>query len=276
MDSSAFPWLKHLPEDEQREFVRDLGASFEIHDNWDQRLKVAEQTIAVWRASAQAYADGLESEDLTENLRAMREFEELTGLKASEGIPVAKVKSLKGVVGALMWLAYLPEDEQRQFWEELFGALDDVVCDQDSPSAADYAQAAGPVLYAWKSTAQAHADGLPEILATVTPGDFGEVLPPYQPGYVKGSIIEVKPPRGRERGRRYRVMELRGGSYLLKALFSSLSPEYVWWDYEGCDHNTRLEWQDTYHRVGRLSGDGLSVTELSPADQKSMGLTVDG
>lgn len=89
----------------------------------------------------------------------LKEFAELVG--ASEGVPAAKVKSLKGVVGTLMWLAYLPEDEQRQFWEELFGALDDVVCDQASPSAAAYAKGAGPILHAWKATAQAHADGVP-------------------------------------------------------------------------------------------------------------------
>lgn len=111
----------------------------------------------------------------------MKEFEELTGLKASEGIPVAKVKSLKGVVPALPWLAYLPEDEQRQFWQELCIALEEIdyMPGVVVPAAA-YAQAAGPVLYAWKSTAQAHADGVPEILATAEQGDFGEVQPPME------------------------------------------------------------------------------------------------
>jgi hypothetical protein len=215
------------------------------------------------------------------NTDDVAEFVELMAkLGASEGVPVAKVKSLKGVVGTLMWLAYLPEDEQREFWEELYTTLDQVHSqDRSEATAAQYAKAAGPVLHAWKATAQAHADGLPEILATTTMEDLGEVQPPeapYEPKYVKGAIIEVKPPQGRHwRGRRYRVTELRVGSYLLKALFSSLSPEYVWWDYESCDAHSVLEWNDTRHRVGMLSKDGLDVTELSLAEQGLRGLKVD-
>lgn len=109
----------------------------------------------------------------------MQEFEELMKkFGASDGIPVAKVKSLKGVVPTLPWLAYLDEDEQRQFWEELYYALDRRYSDNIYSTAGEYAEAAGSLLSAWRSTAQAHADGLPEIIASATREDFGEVESP--------------------------------------------------------------------------------------------------
>jgi hypothetical protein len=112
----------------------------------------------------------------------MKEFEELTGLKASEGVPVAKVKSLSAVTGAFMWLAYLPADEQEQFWWELYTAMDEVHATRPHQQFGVYAaKAVGPVLHAWKATAQAHADGLPEVLAEVEQNglkDFGDVPRP--------------------------------------------------------------------------------------------------
>lgn len=89
----------------------------------------------------------------------LKEFAELVG--ASEGVPAAKVKSLKAVVGTLMWLAYLPAEEQDQFWWELYVALDRVHGEDADATGVDYAKGAGPILHAWKATAQAHADGVP-------------------------------------------------------------------------------------------------------------------
>lgn len=109
----------------------------------------------------------------------LKEFEELTGF--SSGIPVAEVKSLSAVTGELMWLARLPADEQETFWWELYTALDEVNGSAPAQQFGVYAaKKVGPLLHAWKATAQAHADGLPEILATAEQGDFGEVEPPME------------------------------------------------------------------------------------------------
>jgi hypothetical protein len=59
-------------------------------------------------------------------------------------------------------------------------SLDRVCCEDIDAKGPAYAKAAGPVLHAWKATAQAYADGLPEILATAVQGDFGEVESPLK------------------------------------------------------------------------------------------------
>lgn len=193
----------------------------------------------------------------------MQEFDALMAkLGASEGVPVAKVKSLKGVVGTLMWLAYLPEDEQRQFWWELFSALDDVVCDQASPSAAAYAKAAGQLMHEWKATAQAHADGLPEIFAAAEAeeGDFGEVPPPKPaswttPRYMRGSVITQGTGFG---SRRWEVMAVLNAHYRVRALFSALGePDLSTWEFGLCEAATVLEWQKDF-REGVIGSDGIS------------------
>lgn len=110
----------------------------------------------------------------------LKEFAELTGF--SEGIPAAKVKSLKAVVGELMWLAYLPADVQEEFWWELYTALDEVNGSAPAQQFGVYAaKKVGPLLHAWKASAQAHADGLPKILATAEQGDFVEAPRPEAP-----------------------------------------------------------------------------------------------
>lgn len=120
----------------------------------------------------------------------MKEFAELTGF--SDGIPVSEVKSLSAVVGELMWLARLPADAQEKFWWELYTTMDEVYATRGSQQfGVDAAKAVGPLLAAWKTTAQAHADGLPEILAGIETGDFGEVPRPAVPQSVRERLMEL-------------------------------------------------------------------------------------
>lgn len=217
----------------------------------------------------------------------MEEFAELTGF--SDGIPVAEVKSLKAVVGELMWLARLPYDEQETFWWELYTAMDEVHATRPAQQFGVYAaKAVGPLLHAWKATAQAHADGLPEILATAEMGDFGEVqrpecgcgnqeceycnpikhLPPYAPKYAVHSIINGGGPD------RYRVVsteEVRG-HYVLRPLFSSaVRADLVLWAWQDCDEHSRLEWVDDKPVYGLASRQGLRT--LTAEELKELGVT---
>lgn len=74
------------------------------------------------------------------------------------------------------WLKDLPEDEQAEFLREIKTALG-----QTSGSWGFRLKSLDEAVTAWQATAQAHADGLPEILATATTGDFGEVPRPEAP-----------------------------------------------------------------------------------------------
>lgn len=280
MDSNVFPWLQYLPRDEQDDFLQEfmgLGSAG-VEMGWSIETFAGKLEAHITKYMAQV-------RDQPDETGSMGEFRDLMRqLGASEGVPVAKVKSLKGVVGTLMWLAYLPEDEQRQFWEELFGALDDVVCDQASPSAVAYAKAAGPVLHAWKATAEVHADPvLLEALTTPLTGeDFGEVMVPaprpeegrllacglcyeengeglhphpecgwVEPRYKRGSVIT-------EGMRRWEVVDVLNAHYRVRALFSAFGePDYSAWEFDLCQAATRLEWQKD-GRDGVIGADGVS------------------
>jgi fructosamine-3-kinase len=186
MDSNVFPWLKRLPGGEQDDFLQEfmgLGSAG-VEMGWSIETFAGKLEAHITKYMAQV-------QDQPDETDPMKEFEELTGLKASEGVPVAKVKSLSAVTGTFMWLAYLPADEQEQFWWELYTAMDEVHATRPHQQFGVYvAKAVGPVLHAWKATAQAHADGLPEILATATMEDFGEVQRP-KGGSVRDRLMEL-------------------------------------------------------------------------------------
>jgi len=167
----------------------------------------------------------------------MQEFEELMrNVGASEGIPVAKVKSLKGVVAALPWLAYFDEEDQWAFWTELYEALDEVHSRYRSDATvAQYAQGADVVLREWRTTSRAIGDGVLEVLENAEMGDFGEVEPPYRPKHPKLAIVY-------RRSNRYQILDIRGGHYLLHALFGSAEPDYVWWACKDADEHLKREW----------------------------------
>lgn len=204
----------------------------------------------------------------------MEEFEKLTGFNISQSVPAAKIKSLKAVVGELMWLAYLPAEEQDTFWWELYTAMDEVHSSVRPEEFGAYAaKAVGPLLYQWRATAQAYADELPEIIATAESGDFGEVPPPYMPRYAVHSIISAGGPD------RYRVVKVEGGTnghYVLKPLFSSaVRADLVLWAWEDCDEHTTLEWVDNKpvyalkvhdQRMRTLSGDELAELGVKPGE----------
>jgi hypothetical protein len=212
--------------------------------------------------------------DSLTNAASMAEFETLArNFGASEGIPVARVKSLKGVVAALPWLAYFDEDDQQEFWRELYIALDEIHCqDRSEATAAAYAKAAGVVLSAWRTTARAIDDGVMEVLENTEDGDFGEVPPPYQPRYIKGSIIERVDVGV---GRRYRVLDVKDGFYRLEPLGIWQDPPVVVWAWETCDRHTKLEWIDNNYKVGIIEGAVLHARTLSSVERKKLGLTAD-
>ncbi len=77
-ESTAFPWLKHLPEDDQKDFFGELSDSL---DEIDRRtdpavgvdpkvyLEVLEPLIAAWRTTAEVLADPVLYKALTEDAR---------------------------------------------------------------------------------------------------------------------------------------------------------------------------------------------------------------
>lgn len=215
----------------------------------------------------------------------MKEFVELAG--ASEGVPVAKVKSLSAVVGTLMWLAYLPADEQQQFWLDLHRALDEVhaTTPQEFGTHLHFgeaaAKAAGPVLHEWKAAAQAHADGLPEILATVGQGDFVEVeapQAPYEPKYVKDSIISVKAFARDAWGNRFRILDIVRGYYRLKPLSGdSFSFDVVLWKCQDADvdKHVTVEWIDDNPKYGVIEQGSRRPRLVTTGELKDLGVASD-
>jgi hypothetical protein len=77
------------------------------------------------------------------------------------------------------WLGDLPQEEQDDFLQEIMAMASAGV---DLGYSLDtFAEKLETHIGEWKATAEAHAYGLPEILATATMGDFGPVEPPAKP-----------------------------------------------------------------------------------------------
>lgn len=151
---------------------------------------------------------------------------------------------------AFPWLTALEEGERRDFFQELYTALDNTRYGVPNPNSLDYVKALDEVVVPWRSTAQAKADGLVQVLATATMGDFGPVDPPYAPRYAVHSIITTDGKT--DWGDRYRVIAVRDtGDYELRPLYSGGDVDLVLWEWRDCDEHTRLEWLDRAPRYGR-------------------------
>jgi hypothetical protein len=175
---------------------------------------------------------------------------------------------------AFPWLKHLPEDEQDDFLQEIMGMGSAGV--EMGWTIADFVKKLETHIAEWKATAQAHADGLPEILATATTGDFGEVQAPeapYEPRYTKGAIIARIDKPGH--GRRYRVTGIRNGYYILTALFGSLDPDRMLWKAEEADQHTELEWTDDQYKIGLISGTAWDGEALTAEKLAELGVSRD-
>jgi hypothetical protein len=158
----------------------------------------------------------------------------------------------------LPWVKFLPEHERTRFWQELYLQLDATHCSLSAPTWVDYEMEAEELVFAWKTTAEVHAN--PEVLAALTAqqegGDF-EVSPlPREPRYKKGSIITEGIGPG---SRRWEVFEVLNAHYRVRSLFSAYhEPDVSTWEFGLCEAHTRLEWQKQIQPEGVIGADGIS------------------
>ncbi len=58
MESTTFPWLKHLPEDEQVECLREIKKVLsQGSGSWQFRLSTLDEAVTSWKATAGVYTD---------------------------------------------------------------------------------------------------------------------------------------------------------------------------------------------------------------------------
>jgi hypothetical protein len=70
MDSIAFPWLKHLPDDEQVECLRELKKILsQGSGSWEFRLNSLDEALISWKSTAEVYADSETLAALTAKVR---------------------------------------------------------------------------------------------------------------------------------------------------------------------------------------------------------------
>lgn len=87
------------------------------------------------------------------------------------------------------------------------------------------------------------------------------------PRYRRGSVIRQAAPHPQHPSgaRRWRVLDVEGSDYYVRALFSDGSPGYAYWDTDLCDAATELEWQD--NETGRIDHEGR-CTSWVPGREK--------